>query len=55
MEEKAKTTFGAKAYKQPKGQWSFGWGLSHGFGETYIWFNVFRVSAYIGIIHVYED
>lgn len=50
MPEKAKAKFGIKIDKIWQGAWSFGVCLSHGFGETYLYINLFKWSISIGLL-----
>ena len=50
VNNKVKPKFGIKIDKVWKGAWSFGICLSHGFGETYIFINLFKWSISIGLL-----
>ena len=45
-----KCGFGIKVNRLEKGVWSFGSGLSHSFGETYIFINFLFWTIFVGWI-----
>ena len=46
--DEIKYKFGIKLTKLPKEMWSFGSGISHSFGETYLFINLVKLSIAIG-------
>jgi hypothetical protein len=50
MREKQKGKFGVTGYKLFKGQWSFGFAITHDEYETYLYINLFKWSIAIGIL-----
>lgn len=52
MNESHLTKFQVTVDKKPKGQWSFGAGISHFLDETYIFLNLFKISVFVGKLYV---
>ena len=52
---KTKAKFKVDIFKNCKGMWSFGIGLSHHFGETYVYINFFRWSISIGKLYTFNE
>ncbi len=50
MGEKQKGKFGVTGNKLMKGQWSFGFAITHDEYETYLYINLFKWSVAIGIL-----
>ena len=52
MNELNKTKFQIVVDKDPKGLWSFGMFICHFDDETYILFNLFKISIAIGKLYI---
>lgn len=52
MNELNETKFQVTVDKKPKGQWSFGAGISHFHDETYIFLNLLNISVFVGKLYV---
>ena len=52
MNELNKTKFQIIVDKHPKGLWSFGMFICHFDDETYILFNLFKISISIGKLYI---
>lgn len=50
MGEKQKGKFGVTSNKLIKGQWSFGFAITHDEYETYLYINLIKWSIAIGIL-----
>jgi hypothetical protein len=49
------TKFQIKVDGMLEGNWSFGACLSHGWGETYLYINLFKWSISIGWLNYYDN